>query len=274
MEPIQFTVHEPSAELKVAEIKVDLAYQRAIIPARVRKLVNHYDSALVGAILVVRDADGSLTVIDGQHRVQTLRNLGIESVTAEVFEGLSRPDRGRLFLGRNDRSGVSRVDRDRSLATTEDEDTLNIHMASQAAGFVFLAEQAQDSTFRDSATAKIIMTAGERAGHRDPAVNGPAHLQQVLRLYATTYGVDERPESLLLKGLSVVLLTSRQMVDEERITNVLKGIPPQVVVMNAAKLHADLAASQAISQRGAMRRYIVDLYNRGLPVDSAKRLKY
>jgi hypothetical protein len=274
MEPISYTKQEFGVDVKVNDVRVKLAYQRPIIPSRLRKLVNSFDPLLVGEVLIVREDDGTLTVIDGQHRVETLKGRGQETVKAEVLEGVSNEDRGRLFLGRNDRSGVSRVDRDRSLATVGDEDTLAIDAAAQAAGFVFIAEHAHESTFRDAAAGRAIIHAGQRAQTRTDKAGGE-HLADVLSLYAVIYGNDARPESLLLKGLSSLVLSRQETeLDRGRLGQVLRGIPPQQVVTNARAMQIEASRNESIGMARAMKRYLVDLYNRGLPADSTKRLRY
>jgi hypothetical protein len=272
---ITFTKHEFGVKVDVSNIHVKLAYQRPVINSRLRKLIRDYDPALVGQILLAREVDGSYTVIDGQHRVEMCKALGIPVIPAEVFEGVSDPDRGRLFLGRNDNSGVGSIHKYRSLATSGDEDTLNIDAACQSAGLVFIAEETYKSTFRDAAAARLIMKAGDRHNRLHPDLTGPEHLRRVLMLYVDTYGAGECPESLVLKGLSRILLTVRETAfDPQRLNRILAGIPPQHVVRNALTLMASVARNEDIAPATAMKRYLVDLYNRGLPEQSDKRLRY
>lgn len=273
-EPINYARQEFGVDIRVGDVKVKMDYQRPVIPSRLRKLVKSFDPLLVGEILIVREFDGTLTVLDGQHRVETFKELGIETIKAEVLEGVSHEDRGRLFLGRNNRSGVAKLHRDRSLATAGDEITLKIDAAAQAAGFVFIAEETHKSTFRDADTARVIYNAGERSKvFRD--LTGGEHLTNVLSLYAKVYGTDERPESLILKGMSMLLLSKQETeVDPERLSRLLRGIPPTEATKNARQLQAEIARYDSIGPARAMKRYIIDLYNRGLPNDSAKRLRY
>lgn len=272
-EPIKYTRQEFGVDVKVSDIRVNLAYQRVIIPSRIRKLVKTYDPLLVGEILIVREADGTLTVLDGQHRVQTHSELGLETIKAEVLEGVSQEDRGRLFLGRNNRSNVARLHRDRSLATSGDEVTLVTDASTKAAGFVYLSDEPHKSTFRDTETARVIINAGERS-KRFPELTGGEHFTNVLKLYASVYGTAERPESLVLKGFSMLLLSKQETkVESERLTRTLGPIPPAQAAQNARALQIELSRYGAIGPARAMMRYIIDLYNRGLPNDSTKRLR-
>lgn len=274
MEPIKYDTQEFGVDVKVDGITQKLAYQRPVVPSRLRKLTQRFDPAMMGEILAVREDDGSLTVLDGQHRVELAKALGQPSVKAEVLTGVSDADRGRLFLGRNDRTNVARIHRDRARATVGDEETLAIDAACKAAGFAFITDEAHQSTFRDAEAAAVIMRTGERS-KAHPELTGPQHLQHVLALYADIYGNDERPDSLILKGLSMLLLSRQDSeVDEERLGRSLQGIPPAQLVLSARALHAELARSEEMGITRATKRLIADQYNRGLPADSPKRLRH
>jgi hypothetical protein len=243
MEPIQYTDHKFGVEIAVDDIKVDLAVQRAIVPARLRKLVGQFDPILLGELLVSERPTG-LYVLDGQHRLRAAAESEVTTVTCEVFTGLSQADEARLFMGRNDRAGVARVDRDRNLATAGDADTLHVQMAAQSAGFTFVADRAEDSTFRDRAAGIAIMRDAEK--RRYVEVSGPEHLARVFAFYARAYGNHERVESLLLKTLGRIFV-GRFELDEDRLYEKLRGLPPQQVVQMAAQRKADLSAVRGIS---------------------------
>lgn len=269
MEPIEFTDHKYGVEIAISDIHVDLAVQRAIVPQRLLKLTGAFDAVLIGELLVSERSDGKLYVLDGQHRKEAAAANGVTAVACEVFSGLSRADEARLFMGRNDRAGIARVDRDRNLATSGDQDTLDVQMAAQSAGFVFVASGSEESTFRDRAAGVSIMRSA--AGRKGVEITGPEHLSHVFTLYARIYGNKERPESVLLKALSRILLKSE--VDEDRLYERLRGLPPQQLVQLAAQLKAELSVVKGISTVGAAVQRIAEQYNRGLPNDSAKRIR-
>lgn len=272
MEPIEYTEHRHGVDVAVSDIKVDLAVQRSTIPARVRKLTANFDPILIGELLVSERQEG-LFVLDGHHRLQSARNAngnGVSTVTCEVFTGLSKPDEARLFMGRNDRANIARVDRDRNLATSGDQDTLNVQMAAQSAGFVFVADRVEDSTFRDRSAGVIIMRDAERRKYVD--FNGPEHLSRVFTFYARAYGNQDRVESLVLKALSKVFV-SKSEVDEDRLYDKLRGLPAQQITAMAAQRKVELSVTRGVSTVRAAVEVIAEQYNRGLPADSAKRIR-
>jgi len=272
MQPIEYTGHEYGAEIPVGDIKVDLAVQRAIVPSRLRKLSRFFDPILLGELLVSRREDGNLYILDGQHRLRAASNgAGVAAVNCEVFTGLSRADEARLFMGRNDRAGIASLDRDRNLATSGDQDTLNVQMAAQGAGFVFIANKAEDSTYRDRAAGIQIMRDAERRKHVESS--GTAHLGRVFQLYARIWGNQDAPESSVLKALSKILLTKGADVDEDRLYERLRGLPPQQLDQSARDLREQVSQARGISLVRACIERIADQYNRGLPTDSAKRIR-
>jgi hypothetical protein len=269
VQPIQFTDHKHGVDVGVNDIKLDLSVQRAVMPARVRKLVANFDPILLGELLISERADG-LYILDGHHRLNVAKQVGQPSVTCEVFTGMPRADEARLFLGRNDRANIAQEARDRNLATSGDQATLDVQMAAQSAGFVFIAERVEDSTFRDRAAGVAIMVDAERRKHVE--TTGPEHLARVLGFYARVYGNQERPESLLLRAVSKIYLGQPE-VDENRLFEKLRGLPPQQIVATAAARRAEVSIIRSLSNTKAAVEIIAEQYNRGLPADSARRIR-
>lgn len=82
--------------VQIAELRYDLlrwvdgrafGYQRPLDEARIEKYVAGYQSHLVEPATINRRADGSLYVIDGQHRIEVERRLGHTVALARVFTG-------------------------------------------------------------------------------------------------------------------------------------------------------------------------------------------
>src|SRR6266568_1483490 len=275
MEPIVFTGHEFGVQVPADTLKLDLKVQRSIIPSRLRKMTANFNPDGVGELLVSRRADG-LYLLDGQHRQRTViathNGTGpVPSVTCEIYTGLSLVDEARLFLMRNDRAGVSGVDRDRNMSTLGDMATLDIQNAAQAAGYVFVANSATESTFRDRAGAIQIMREAEVKSWVPQT--GPQHLARVLKIYSRSYGTTDRPESIVLKALSKIL-TDRRITDLDigRLEEVLRASPASQIVHNARQEQAVMAAVRGISVVTAAVRVLSDLYNRGLGPNSRYRI--
>jgi hypothetical protein len=77
------------------DLEVDEAYQRPL-GTFVNNIVDDFMPAMIGTLIVNHRGD-AMYVIDGQHRLQALRRLGIKDVPCVVYEGLSRAEEAKLF---------------------------------------------------------------------------------------------------------------------------------------------------------------------------------
>jgi hypothetical protein len=92
-------------DLNVNSLQVDQAYQRTPT-SNVNSIVENFDEKLLGTIHVSRRSDGSLWVVDGQHRVAACKAVGRRTVRCMVHEGLSADDEAALFVGLNNSKAV------------------------------------------------------------------------------------------------------------------------------------------------------------------------
>ena len=81
----------------IDDLKTDYSYQRTLDEKRVKKIAKEFTPEIVGTIFVSRRKDGSLYIIDGNHRVAAMRAIGRKYVTATVFDGLSPTEEAELF---------------------------------------------------------------------------------------------------------------------------------------------------------------------------------
>ena len=90
-------------ELALEALSVPPAYQREERPHLVRKIIREFDPDLLGLLVVVRDGDGKLWILDGQHRWLALVELGYETALCEVLHDVSLKRQAQIFSGRNSR---------------------------------------------------------------------------------------------------------------------------------------------------------------------------
>lgn len=89
-----------SRHIPIHELIVDHTYQRLPSQRRVAEMATRFDPLLLGRLFVSQRSDGSLAVIDGQHRLEMLRTLYPESdiaVPCIVYVGLSIEAEAELF---------------------------------------------------------------------------------------------------------------------------------------------------------------------------------
>jgi hypothetical protein len=90
-------------ELPLEEMAVPRAYQRELREPLVRRIIREFDPDLLGLLVVVRDSERKLWILDGQHRWMALVGLGYERTLCEVLHGVPLPRQARIFSGRNGR---------------------------------------------------------------------------------------------------------------------------------------------------------------------------
>jgi len=76
----------------------DVRYQRPIRPAWVRWIATHWDNDEYDPVKVAKRRDGRYAVINGHHRVEAARLLGMSSLPAIVIEGLKLKQEAHLFV--------------------------------------------------------------------------------------------------------------------------------------------------------------------------------
>jgi hypothetical protein len=119
-------------EIEASKLRIDPAVQRQMDPRRVAKIANNWNSDLAGVITVSHrvnpfdSSDEEFVILDGQTRWNALKTVcGQETTTckilAEVFTGLTRQEEAVMFLGHNDRKGVTPLDTFRISLVAEEE---------------------------------------------------------------------------------------------------------------------------------------------------------
>lgn len=94
------------------KIKVNELAQRDLRQARVDHLAANLDLDQIGNP-IVSHRDGYYWVIDGQHRVEALRQFGFtdEPIQCWSYEGLTSQDEAEMFLKRNDALPINAFER-------------------------------------------------------------------------------------------------------------------------------------------------------------------
>ncbi len=105
--------------VNVADIRVaqwvtnnDEGYQRSIRGPKLDKMIRDYEEGRLTIPVLSEREDGSLWALDGQHRIEMLKALGVQVVMADIRHGLTLGDEARLFYQLNDdQTAVDRFDK-------------------------------------------------------------------------------------------------------------------------------------------------------------------
>lgn len=89
--------------VKVGDLHLDAPYQRRLDRERAVEIAENFDPDKFTVIIISRRKDGTLWVLDGQHRVTALRHMGWDDqeVIAEIREDLSYEAEAALHVELN-----------------------------------------------------------------------------------------------------------------------------------------------------------------------------
>lgn len=97
------SAQRPLTYLKVSVLHVDEEYQNPINPHWARKIAREFDRDLFRPLDVSVRADGSAWVVDGRHRLEALRIMGLDNavIPCRIYRGLVRAEEARLYYRLN-----------------------------------------------------------------------------------------------------------------------------------------------------------------------------
>lgn len=114
----------------------DRDYQRAIDPNRVRKLIEEFRSNGLGTLTVSMRDDGRRVVIDGQHRITAVRNVGYEGkLPCQQYTGLTLADEAAMFLLLNNSKPMQAIEKFRARVIAKDEKATAINVVLHTYGW-------------------------------------------------------------------------------------------------------------------------------------------
>src|SRR5438094_4558254 len=89
--------------LRVDSLQIDHAYQRPLNAQWARWLAQNWDDRMLGVMTASERSDGSVWLLEGQHRSAALVAVGLgeRRVPVIVFKNLSLKEEADIYLGRN-----------------------------------------------------------------------------------------------------------------------------------------------------------------------------
>jgi hypothetical protein len=191
--------------VRLADLRVDPDAQRILNERRAQRLADRFLPEAAGAVVVSRRGDGSLYLVDGQHRVRGALLAGVPTLPAEVHHDLSRRDEATLFLLKN-REGVR-------------PSALDEYRVGLTAGLPLFTDTDAELQRRD-------LTAGSTGPHTVGAVSGvlrlteqygPATLGRTLDVALAAWGRSDGRcwDGTLLGGVGTFLGKHGEDVDDD-----------------------------------------------------------
>ncbi|MFC5809603.1 DUF6551 family protein [Streptomyces heilongjiangensis] len=92
---------EYGVEIEISDLNIDPQAQRTLNERRAQAIADNIVPAAIGSIIVSQREDGSLYIVDGQHRWRACALCGMRTIRAEIHFGLTQAQEAMLFLIRN-----------------------------------------------------------------------------------------------------------------------------------------------------------------------------
>lgn len=145
--------------LPVDKLTADARFQRSIESRRsqsnIKNIVERFTWSLF-QVATVANVDGTFSIIDGQHRVEAARQIGLETVPCIVIEVENVAEAARLFVDAN-RNRVTLTPQaiHKALVAAGDEQACAVDRAASAAGIEILPYPIQGVHMRPGQTLAV-----------------------------------------------------------------------------------------------------------------------
>ncbi len=173
------------------ELQLDMSYQRQPRPGRIKNLIADYDPLAAGTLIVSARADGTLYVIDGQHRLLAARALQQPraQLPAFVVYGLTPADEAMLFQYYNhNRVAVRAHERFHALLQQRDPIAMTVKAVVEASEFHLstLSASGRGALMCYNELLDVVMRAERRYG----AGTGAVLLTAALRIIQVAWDME------------------------------------------------------------------------------------
>lgn len=257
-------VTSATAELRwvaANELHVDHNYQRTLRPMFIRKIVKEFDPLLLGVLYVSERADGTLWVIDGQHRLEAVLSVyPLMMMHCIVYQGLDSSDEARLFwLMQKNRRGITAMEQFVSRVHARDPKALDIMRAMTEANVAPVTYKVANDQMRlrSSRAFAALEQVFDWMGHEG--------LVDVLTVIGDAWESERdafRADHVLGVG---VLLRRFPNLDRKRLVTKMRAVPPADIRREAKRQESMSIVSMRHGESVA--RALSMIYNRGLRND-------
>jgi hypothetical protein len=236
-----------------------LVTQRQFRKAHGDRLAAELDLNKIG-LPVINHRDGIFWVLDGQHRVYALKQFGFkdaDTLTCEVYEGLTDAEMADIFLGRDDRRAVSPYDKFHVACTAGRKRENDIRRVVESNGLK-IAQQREDN---------CISAVGSLGNVYDRC--GDVVLGQVIRTLKNAYaGEPASFDRSLIEGVGLIYNRYNGRTNEKDLASRLAATSVRSLIRRAESQRERTGnqKSQCIAAT------IVDIYNKGVGPRAKDRL--
>lgn len=234
----------------ISQMFVDPAYTRPVSEAQINRMLrNGFDADKLGVIMLSMREDGRYAVLDGNHRREAAKKVGIKQMRALVFIDKTPKQEADLFVAFNTMNRPTALDRFRArlsmgeLQATEIQKILNKHgMTVAISGAVVGGVSAV------AALDKLYSEAGPRGTY------------EVVNILHRAWGQERRAwVTQMIEGMRQFWLRYHAEVDKNRLVDRMQlTTPERVLAQSGAVVRKSTTVGTLIGQT------VADQYNAGL----------
>lgn len=235
----------------ILDVQVDDSYQRTLSRYQVNRIKREFDPDLLGVLLISERPDGERFVLDGQHRIAALLEMGHEHerVPAMVYHHLSVETEAKIFaLANRNRLYLAPPYAFRARLLAGDKDAHAIVNAVAAHGYhLNYWKNIPGQEKGMSRPEGMITCIGEvESMYRD--YSDPEMLNKVLKICAGAWGGEVVGLGAnVLRGLAIMFYNFETTMDQERLLEILTKTTP-IRLVNEARDLASAGSPMAVTQ--------------------------
>lgn len=142
MEPIGLP-ESRTESFRAGILAVDYDVQRGLDRTRVKRLKENFIPDIIGTIVLSRRAGGGMYILDGQHRIRAMVELGLSETMVEckVYDGLTTEQEAQIFFWLNNYLVVHSADKFRARAKFGEPVAVDILKIVDSHGLVVSSSQ-------------------------------------------------------------------------------------------------------------------------------------
>lgn len=198
-------------KVSLSQLVTDGRFNRPVRDAHVSKISSGFVPRAIGTIELWKREDGRFVILDGQHRVEAMRSLGVpdaaKCVPAMVHDDLTLDQAAELFVLLNATKLVSAYDKYRALLTAGHSETCDIERIVRVHGLRVGVSGDHDGQISAVAALRDVYKLGEPEG----VVLGIT----LASLHQGWRDASEAYKSAMLKGVALYVHQHRDVVPAE-----------------------------------------------------------
>jgi hypothetical protein len=240
--------------IRAMDLNVDPDVQRLSDPNQLAKLETDWDKMFLGTLVVSRRSDGTMWVIDGQHRKEVARRKEGENflLDCEVYTGLTRQQEALMFIKLNKYRKAVRP-----------YDSFRISLAAALPTEIAMDAAVRARNMEIAASPSANKVGAVEACRRIVVKGGSALLTDTLEVAEAAWGREaESWDNMMIQAIATVIHKNSSNIEHKRLSNILGR--RTVGQWKAAAIATAVGGGGSESRSNKVVELIVVNYNSGL----------